>query len=104
MSGASGLVGRGLVPLLRRDGHEVVPLVRRESVPGEIHWDPAKGELDPQALSGFDAVIHLSGENISGRFTEAHKREVLESRTRSTRLIATALSKPDRPPKALICA
>jgi uncharacterized protein len=104
MSGASGLIGRGLVPLLRGGGHEVVPLVRRVAGPKEIHWDPAKGELDPSALSGFDAVVHLSGENISGRFTEAHKREVLQSRTRGTRLISEAASKAERPPRALVCA
>ena len=104
VSGASGLIGRGLVPTLREGGHEVVPLVRRAATAGEIFWNPANGELDPRALSGFDAVVHLSGENISGRFTEAHKREILESRARSTRLIAQTLSKMERPPRSLICA
>jgi uncharacterized protein len=104
MSGASGLLGRGLVRRLRASGHEVTPLVRREAAPGEIRWDPTHGQLDPGALSGFDVVVHLSGENISGRFTEAHKREVRESRTRSTRLIAEASAHAERPPRALICA
>jgi len=104
ITGASGLLGSGLVPLLRSSGHEVVPLVRRAPSPGEIPWDPAKGELDPRALSGFDAVIHLAGESISGRFTEAHKREVMDSRTQGTRLLSEALASADRPPRALICA
>ncbi len=104
MSGASGLLGRGLAKLLRSEGHEVVPLVRRAAAAGEIPWDPMAGRLDPAALSGFDAVVHLSGENISGRFTDSHKRAVLESRTRSTALLSQALAQTERPPRALICA
>jgi uncharacterized protein (TIGR01777 family) len=89
---------------LREEGHELTRLVRREPSANEIRWDPARGTLDPEAVSGFDAAIHLSGENISGRFTAAHKREVLESRTLSTRLISEGLAKASRPPAALICA
>jgi uncharacterized protein (TIGR01777 family) len=104
MSGASGLLGRGLASMLRGEGHRVVALVRHAPSADEIPWDPATGQLDPAALSGFDAAVHLSGENISGRFTEAHKREVLESRTRSTRLLSESLARASIPPRALICA
>jgi uncharacterized protein (TIGR01777 family) len=105
VSGASGLIGKGLVARLRLEGHEVAPLVRgREPRAGEIVWDPAAGTVDTPALEGLDAVVHLSGENIAGRFTEAHKRGVKESRVGSTRLLAKTLAGLTRKPKVLVCA
>jgi hypothetical protein len=89
MSGASGLIGNALRPALGAHGHESVPLVRRPPRPGEIQWNP-NDRLDPRKLEGFDAVIHLSGKNIAGRWTENFKREVFESRVPSTRTLATA--------------
>src|SRR5581483_11937857 len=94
VSGASGLIGSGLVPLLRAKGHQVLSMVRGRA-PGqdEIGWDPANGEIDAAGFEGLEAVVHLSGENISGRFTEAHKRAVKDSRVRSTRLLAQTLAR-----------
>ena len=43
VSGASGMIGRALVPTLATRGHEVRRLVRRTPGAGEIEWDPARG-------------------------------------------------------------
>ena len=100
MSGASGLIGSALLPALRADGHDVVRLVRREPTGAdEIRWDPAAGELDASRLEGTDAIVNLSGENIGQRWTDARQREILESRTSTTGLLArtAAALDPARP-------
>jgi uncharacterized protein (TIGR01777 family) len=104
LTGASGLIGSALVPRLEADGHEVVRLVRRptEAV-GEIEWDPLAGKLDPAALDGADAVVHLAGENIGRRWTGARRRRIRDSRLLGTRLVAEAVASLD-PQPALLCA
>jgi len=105
ITGASGLIGRGLVASLQGDGHQIATLIRgRAPAPNEIHWDPMAGEIDGKALEGFDALVHLSGENIAGRFTEAHKKAITNSRVLSTGLLSRTLAKLAHKPKALICA
>jgi uncharacterized protein (TIGR01777 family) len=107
VTGASGLVGTQLTAFLTTGGHTVVPLVRREVKPGEdaIRWDPARGLLNPDDLEGFDAVVHLAGENIAeGRWTPERKARILESRETSTRLLATTLARLKQPPRVLVSA
>ena len=105
VSGASGFVGSALVPMLTAGGHSVSRLTRTQSKRGGIRWDPVRGEIDAGILEQFDAVIHLAGENIAGgRWTEARKREILESRVQGTRLMATTLAKLKHPPKVFLCA
>ncbi len=91
VSGSSGLIGSALLERLRQDGHTVVPMVRRPAKDGEIHYDPRNGVLDPESLVGVDAVVHLAGAGIGDRrWTDRYRREILESRTLSTSLIAEA--------------
>jgi NAD dependent epimerase/dehydratase family enzyme len=107
VTGASGLVGSALVPYLTLKGHEVVRLVRAPPKAGaaEIQWDAEKGFTDLAQLEGFDAVIHLAGENISdGRWTDEKKRRIRESRVKGTRLLSEALAQLSAPPAALISA
>ncbi len=104
VSGASGLIGSALVPELRRDGHAVAALVRRTPRPGEIGWDPETGRLDRAELEGFDAVVHLAGENIGARWTAGRKRRIRESRIKGTRLLSEALAALRRPPRVLMSA
>jgi uncharacterized protein (TIGR01777 family) len=103
ITGASGLIGTALQERLRADGHEVVPIVRREGVPASIFWDPARGRLDPRDLEGLDAVVHLAGESIGDRRWNAeHKRRVLESRRAGTTLLCEALAATSRRPAVLV--
>lgn len=104
ISGASGLVGEALSALLTTGGHTVRPLVRRAPKDGEIRWDPAGGAIDAEALEGVDAVVHLAGEPIVGRWSDAKKSRIYDSRVDGTRLLAAALAGLDRKPRALICA
>lgn len=106
ISGASGLVGSTLATELEGDGHGVHPLVRRPARGDrEISWDPKAGELDGSALEGLDAVVHLAGESVAkGRWTDAKKRRIRDSRVRGTRLVAETLANLDDPPKTLVCA
>lgn len=86
VTGASGRVGSKLVEELTRRGHSVIKLVRGEPDPGDRHWDqdaPADDLLD-----GVDAVVHLAGEPIFGRFTSEHKRKIMSSRVGPTRRLA----------------
>lgn len=106
ISGASGLVGRAVSTHLEREGHEVVPMVRRQ--PGnkqEIFWDPEAGKVDAAALEGIDAVVHLAGENVGeGAWTEERKAAIYRSRVEGTRLIATTLASLKQKPKVFVCA
>ena len=105
LSGASGLIGRALAAFLSTGGHTVLRLVRRQPGAGEIGWDPMQGRLDAAALAGCDAVVHLAGESIAGgRWTEARRRRIRESRQRGTALIAEAIASLSRPPSVLVSA
>ena len=91
--------------LLAEAGHRVTALVRRPPGPAEIRWDPAGSGLDPALLRGVDAVVHLAGENLAeGRWTEDRKREILESRKLSTRLLAEAMAGAPDGPRTLVSA
>jgi len=104
ISGASGLIGTQLVEQLQQHGHDVVRLVRRAANTGEIMWDPKAGVLSASALEGADAVIHLSGAGIGDkRWTASYKREILESRTITTSLIANTIANMSRKPSVFLC-
>ena len=105
VSGASGLIGAALVPSLRSRGHDVLRLVRREAAQAdEIRWDPAAGDLDVSLLQGVDAFVNLSGENLGKRWTDARKRAILDSRVRSTELLARTAAALDPKPSVLVVA
>ena len=102
VTGASGFVASHLIPALRADGHDVVPVSRRRMANG-IQWDPVRGRLHPAELEGVDAVIHLAGEGIADqRWSPARKQAILESRTHPTQLLAERLAALHRPPSVLI--
>jgi len=104
VSGSSGLIGSALLPVLQANGYEVTRLVRQDSsAAGEICWDPNQ-PMAPEAVSGFDAVVHLAGESIVGRWTSAKKQRITESRIGPLRRLAQALASSPKPPRALVCA
>jgi uncharacterized protein len=106
ISGSSGLIGSALIPFLTTGKHQVTKLVRPSTSThsDEIQWNPELGILNPQQLEGFDAVIHLSGESIMGRWTAEKKQKIRESRLKGTQLLAHALSQLKRPPSVFICS
>ena len=107
ISGASGVLGRVLVPLLTTGGHQVTTLVRRRPVAGgkEIFWDPAQGILDRITLPEVDAVIHLAGEYIGlKRWDMATRARVIASRVESTRLLTEAIAAQNKPPTVFLGA
>ena len=105
VTGSSGLVGSVVVGALDKSGQQVLRLVRaKPSTANEIHWSPAEGRLDPAALEGLDGVVHLAGENITGRWTAAKKARIRDSRVNGTQLLAGAVARLARPPKVLVCA
>jgi len=102
VTGASGLIGSALGPVLERAGHEVVALVRGEEPrAGEARWDPAAGTIDVAALEGIGAIIHLAGENIGQRWTETSRKRILDSRVEGTRLVAETAAALDPQPVLL---
>ena len=104
LSGASGLLGSGLLPSLKSRGFQVVRLVREAaSADDQIAWDPLQ-PLPPETLAGFDAVIHLAGETVVGRWTDAKKAKIRESRVTSTHNLAQALAQTSEKPRVLITA
>ncbi len=102
--GATGLLGRALQGHLEASGHTVVPVSRRP-LPGGVRWDPARGQLEPGALEGCQAVVNLAGARIApARWTEAYKQELRASRVDATRLVAEALARLRRPPEVFLSA
>jgi uncharacterized protein (TIGR01777 family) len=106
VSGASGLIGTALVRSLHGDGHEVRRLVRHPvDAADESQWDPDHRELDTRILDGIDAVIHLAGVGVADkRWSESHKRAILDSRVDGTTTIAAAVAAHADHIKVLISA
>jgi len=101
VTGASGLIGKTLVPFLRTQGHRVTALSRGD---GDASWDPGRGVIN-YGFDGDDAVIHLAGEPIGeGAWTGEKMRVIMESRVAGTRLIAETLAAMEKPPATLLCA
>lgn len=103
ISGSTGLIGTALVEHLHGAGHQVVRLVRRAGAGTDVQWDPAAGKLPASAIDGADAVINLSGAGIGDhRWTDEYRRELLDSRLRSTELLATTIAAVDTKPSVFL--
>ncbi|MEO5988789.1 MAG: TIGR01777 family oxidoreductase [Candidatus Eisenbacteria bacterium] len=106
VTGASGMIGRELITYLGTQGVNVKRFVRRAARgPGEIAWDPARSILDPAAMVDVDAIVHLAGAGIADApWTPARRRELVESRVRSTGLLASRLARMPVGPRVLVSA
>jgi uncharacterized protein len=103
ITGASGLVGSALSAFLSTGGHRVIRLVRRPARNTlERQWNP--GHPAPDLLSGVDAVVHLAGASIAGRFTDSHKAAIRDSRIEPTRRLADAAALADEGPATFVSA
>jgi len=103
VTGSRGLVGTAVTALLTTGGHQVIRLVRGPANgPGERHWDT--GDPAADLLKGVDAVIHLAGASIAGRFTEEHKAAVRDSRIGPTRRLAGLAASTPNGPRVFVSA
>jgi uncharacterized protein len=107
ITGASGLIGSRLTELLLQKGYQVSHLGRSKKsgpVPSFV-WDVESGKMDTEALAGVDTIIHLAGAGVADkRWTEARKKEILESRTKSSTLLYTTLASVNHSVKAVVSA
>ena len=103
VTGASGLVGSALSAFLTTGGHRVIRLVRRPAR-GQGRAAVAARRPAPDLLSGVDAVVHLAGASIAGRFTAGHKAAIRDSRIEPTRLLAQAAADSDDGPQVFVSA
>ena len=104
ITGASGLIGTALSHHLAARGHRVVRFTRQSSTGADsIAWNPKSGSIEADKLRGVDAIVHLAGAGIGDkRWTTDYKREILESRTKSTALLASTLADMSDGPKVLL--
>jgi uncharacterized protein len=103
ITGSHGLIGSALIDALTTAGHKVRRLVRSSGAPGDVVWNPSAGSIDSAALEGIDAVVHLAGAGIGDkRWTPDYKREILESRTKGTTLLSSALADMKTKPSVLL--
>jgi uncharacterized protein (TIGR01777 family) len=108
VSGASGPIGGALLASFEPRETQIVRLVRRHARrqalnTAEVFWDPM-AQVPAAAVSGFDAVVHLAGESVVGRWTEEKKKAIRDSRVLGTRHLATALAQSEAKPRVLVCA
>ncbi len=104
VTGVSGPIGRALLASFAPEGTEIVRLVRgRAQNAVQISWDPL-APLSSAAVSGFDAVVHLAGESVVGRWTETKKKAIRDSRVLGTRHLTAALAQTEVKPRVLVCA
>ena len=108
ITGATGMIGSRIASFLQAQGHQITVITRRSSYHQPqtpvIIWDPALNYIESEKLEGFDVIIHLAGANVGEYWSEAYKKEILDSRVQSTRLLSDSLARLTSRPKLLICA
>lgn len=110
ITGATGLVGQELVQLLLKNGHVVHYLstskqkVVTEEVYKGFYWDPKTSEIDLNALTNVEVIVHLAGATVSKKWTKAYKQEIIESRVISTRLLFKTLQENPNQVKQIVSA
>jgi uncharacterized protein (TIGR01777 family) len=103
VTGSSGLVGSALTALLTTGGHRVIRLVRHAAGGlDERQWHPDAPAVD--LLHGVDAVVHLAGTSIAGRFTDAHRAAIRDSRIEPTRRLAEVAARGTGGPRTFVTA
>ncbi|WP_113651880.1 TIGR01777 family oxidoreductase [Pedobacter namyangjuensis] len=108
ITGATGLVGRTLVPALQKQGHNIAVLSRKQTEIKDVRvflWDVYKEKIDKKAFEGIDTIIHLAGEGIADKkWTVERKKQLIDSRVRSADLLYKAVKETNAPVKSFISA
>lgn len=108
ITGATGLVGRQLIPALQAKGHQVSILSRKPKAIKDVKtyiWDVYQQTIDPAALAGIDTIIHLAGEGIADQqWTAKRKKEIVDSRVKSCALLYQTIAATKAPVKTFISA
>ena len=103
ITGSSGLIGSALIEAINDRGDDVVRVVRGSPGPQDVLWDIEAGTIDADKLDGVDAVVHLAGEGIGeAKWSPEQKKELLESRTLGTALLADSIAGLENKPKVLV--
>jgi uncharacterized protein len=103
IAGATGFLGSALVKELDGEGMTVHRLSRHGATsPRDIVWHPERGELDPGALEGAEAMVNLAGEPIAQRWTTEKKAAIRDSRILATNLLSMTIARLERPPRLFL--
>src|SRR4051794_3531985 len=102
VTGASGLIGTRLVERLRARGDDVTTLSRNPTSAGDFPWQPEQEPAPSEALTGRDAVVHLAGENVAQRWSDAAKRRIRSSRELGTRNLVAGIEAAEPRPRVLV--
>lgn len=108
ITGATGMIGSKLTAFLLAQGHQIAVVTRKISYhqpsTSVIVWDPASDRIETAPFEGFDVIIHLAGTNVGEYWSPEYKKDILESRVKSTKLLCECLSRLVSKPKLLITA
>jgi len=110
VTGATGRIGSHLVEALKARGDEVTVLSRNPKKASDrlgveaVAWDASSEAAPSKAIAGSDAVVHLAGEDVGQRWTDAAKKEILASREQGTKNLAQGILDAEEPPGVLVCA
>ncbi len=106
ITGGSGLIGTALIPKLIDRGYQVFLLSRsprKSDLYNSYQWDPEMGTIDEEALKDIDYILHLAGAGIADKpWTQKRKKEIIDSRAESIRLLYKVLKHNHHPIKACI--
>lgn len=108
ITGGTGLVGEVLAQMLQKEGYQVCFLSRsKKNIEGVevFQWDIHKQSIEQEAIETADYIVHLAGAGVADhKWTEKYKKEILDSRVLSTKLLYDAISKAAKKPKAFLAA
>ncbi len=106
ISGSHGFIGSAVFEHFRKQGHQLLRLIRPTQIAhsDEIFWEPVSQFINQNKLTDIDAVIHLAGENIFGRWKEKKKQDIYDSRVIGTDFLCKTLAGLEPKPTVLVCA
>jgi uncharacterized protein (TIGR01777 family) len=110
ITGATGLIGKKMVTLLKKDNHIIHYLstskakIEHESNYKGFYWNPSKGEIDLAAFEDVSVIIHLAGASVSKKWTKAYKNEIIQSRVQTANLLLNTLKAHPNKVKQFVAA